>query len=88
MNITIDGKRYLGAAIGTRSFVEQYVHEKVEYWVSCVCMHQLSTIARFQRHVTYCAFTHGLIGKWTNFLRTIPDVSPLLELLEAAITAW
>jgi len=33
-------------------------------------------------------FTHGLIGLWTYFLHTIaiPDVSDLLEPLEATIT--
>jgi len=50
------------------------------------CVQKLSKIARVQPHVAYCAFTHGLIGKWTYFLCTIPDVSDLLELLEATIT--
>ena len=42
--VTIKGKRHLGAAIGSRSFVTQYMQEKVNYWVSCV--QQLSKIAR------------------------------------------
>ena len=33
VNITIEGKRQLGAALGTRSFVEEYVHQKVAAWV-------------------------------------------------------
>ena len=47
---------------------------------------KLSKIARVQPHVAYYAFTHGLIGKWAYFLCTIPDVSDLLEPLEATIT--
>jgi len=47
------------------------------------CVQKLSKIARAQPRVAYCTFTHGLIGK---FLRTIPDVSDLLEPLEATIT--
>ena len=40
-----------------------------------------------QPHVAYCAFTHGLIGKWTYFLHTVPDISDLLEPLGATITS-
>ena len=58
VNITIEGRHHLGAAIGSRSFVVQYMHEKVDYWVSCVL--QLSRITRVQPHVAYCAFMHGL----------------------------
>ena len=85
VNITIEGRHHLGAAIGSRSFVVQYMHEKVNCWVSCV--QQLSRIARVQPHVAYCAFTHGLIGKWTYFLCTVPGISDLLEPLGATITS-
>ena len=81
VNITVEGKRHLGAAIGSRSFVKQYIVEKVNYWVSCV--RRLSQIARVQPHVAYSAFTHGLIGKWTYFLCTVPEISDLLKPLEA-----
>ena len=46
------------------------------------CVQKWSKIARVQPHVACCAFTHGLIGKWTYF----PDVSDLLEPLETTIT--
>ena len=36
-------------------------------------------------HVAYYAFTHGLIGKWTYFLRTLPNISDLLQPLETTI---
>ena len=32
-----------------------------------------------------CAFTHGLVDKWTYFLRTLPKISELLQPLESAI---
>ena len=83
VGITAEGKRHLGAAIGSRGFVEQYVNEKVDYWVSCV--RKLSVIAMTHPHVAYCAFTHGLVGKWTYFLRTLPKISELLQPLESAI---
>ena len=36
-------------------------------------------------YVAYCAFTHGLVGKWTYFLRTLPNISDLLQPLETTI---
>ena len=33
VNITTEGKRQLGTALSTRSFVEEYVQQKVTVWV-------------------------------------------------------
>lgn len=33
INTTVDGKRYLGAALGCRQFVEEYVQKKVDGWM-------------------------------------------------------
>ncbi len=59
IEITVNGKRHLRAAIGKRSFVEEYVTKKVEEWVDQV--HRLSTIAP---HAAYAAYTHGLTSRW------------------------
>ena len=45
----------------------------------------LSKIGKSHPHVAYCAYVHGLANKWTYFLRTIPNISDLLQLLEDAI---
>jgi len=66
VGITAEGKRHLGAANGSPTFVKHYMSEKVDYWVSCV--QKLSEIAKIHPHVAYCAYTHGLVGKWTYFL--------------------
>ena len=82
MSITEEG-RHLGAAIGTRSFVEGYVHHKVSKWVQEVeC---LSSITATQPHAAYVAFTHGLTSKWTYLARTIPNLEELFKPLENAI---
>jgi len=57
--------------------------EKVDYWVSRV--RKLSVIAKIHPHVAYCIYTHGLVGKWTYFLRTLLDISDLLHSLESTI---
>ena len=34
VNITIQGQKHLGAVIGSRKYLEEYVSEKVTNWVS------------------------------------------------------
>ena len=69
VHITINGKRHLGAAIGAKSFTEEYVSRKVGEWVNEI--KSLSTIALTQPHAAYAAFTHGLSSHWTYISRTI-----------------
>ena len=76
VQITVEGRRHLGAALGTESFTESYVKGKVQEWVEEVT--RLSEIATSQPHAAYAARTHGLLSKWTYLLRTVPDVSNLL----------
>jgi len=73
IGITAEGKSHLSAAIGSQAFVEQYISDKADYLVSCV--RKLSEIAKAQPHVAYRAFTHGLVGRWTYFLCTLPNIS-------------
>ena len=81
--INTDGTRYLGAAIGTQSFVENYVQQKINGWVNKV--EHLSSIAVSQPQAAYAALTHGLISKWTYLARTIPNIAELFKPLEDAI---
>ena len=83
VNITVEGRRQLGAALGTRSFTEVYVKNKVQEWVGEVV--QLSQIASSQPQAAYAALTHGLISKWTYLQRTVDDISDLFKPLEEAI---
>ena len=81
--ITKEGQRHLGAVIGTQQFKEEYVKNKVAGWVREVTT--LSTIAKTEPHAAYTAYTNGLQHRWNYVMRTIPDISPLLEPLEEAI---
>ena len=67
-----NGRHYLGAAIGSWAFVEQYVSDKV-YWVSCV--QKLSVIATVQPYVVYCASLIVLLVSefmfYTQFLMSL-----------------
>ena len=81
--ITKEGRRYLGGAIGTSTFVETYAKEKISTWSQEV--QHLSSIANLQPHAAHSAFTHGLMNQWTFLTRTIPDAEVLFEPLEKII---
>ena len=48
VQITVEGRRHLGAALGTESFTESYVKGKVQEWVEEVT--RLTKIATSQPH--------------------------------------
>ena len=84
VQVTTEGKRHLGAAIGSHSFTKEYVGRKVHEWTEEVKC--LAHVAISQPHAAYAAFIHELAGgRWTYLLRTIPDIQDLLLPLKTAI---
>ena len=81
--ISEEGKKYLGSAIGKRTFIENYVQQKVTTWVSE--LERLSSIAITQPHAAFAAFTHGLTNRWTYLARTTPNIAELIKPLEETI---
>ena len=58
VQITVDGRRHLGATLGTISFAETYVRNKVQEWVGE--MARLSSIASSQPQAAYAALSWPL----------------------------
>ena len=83
INISTQGQSHLGAALGSREYLEEYVGSKVEDWVSQVI--KLAEFAMSQPQACYAAFTFGLRHRWIYLLRTLPDIEDLVEPLERAI---
>ena len=83
VNITSEGRRHLGAALGKTTFAEKYMKEKVEKWVSEV--KTLASVATTHPQEAYSALTHGLTSKWTYSMRTILNTSHMLKPLENTI---
>ena len=83
INVTTEGQKYLGALLGSRSYLEEYVNDKVVGWVNEV--KRLAEFAVSPPQACFAAFTFGLKHRWTYFLRTLPDVDTLLEPLERAL---
>ena len=67
INITTEGRKHLGAALSSRDFLEEYVGEKVEYWVAQVA--RLAKFATTQPQSSYAAFVFGLRHRWTYFFK-------------------
>ena len=83
IKITSDGHSYLGSPLGTSSFRESYVQEKVARW--CHELKLLCSIAETSPQAAYAAFTHGLVNKWSYLSRTTENIGPLLQPLEDII---
>ena len=65
-NISIQGHKYLGAALGSRSYLKEYVSEKADDW-GCQVV-KLVAFAATQLQVYYAAYRFGLRHKWTYYL--------------------
>ena len=57
INITTEGKRHLGAALGNSSFCDEYIKLKVNDW--CSEMEKLCEFAKSQPHAAFSAYIHG-----------------------------
>ena len=71
INITSEGRPYLGAALGTQEYVRAYVSEKVRKWIDE--LNTLPTIAATQLHAVFTAFIHRFIHKFRFICRVSPD---------------
>ena len=83
INMSTNGHPYLGAALGTDAYINQFVTEKVDTWSSE--LRTLSEIAATQPHAAFAAFTHGLQSRWSYLSRTQPNVSKHYQHLENII---
>ena len=86
IRITTEGHPHLDAALGTQTYVDSYVGEKVNEFSEEV--KRLSCIAKSQPHAAYSALTHGMASKWTYLTRTIFNTSHLIKPLGDAIRTY
>jgi len=83
VNVTTAGRPYLGAVIGSATYIQEFVDDKVAGWSKEII--QLAKFAQVQQHAAYVAFTHGLSSHWLYVCRTMPNISRLLQPLEDKI---
>ena len=80
VNITPNGRPYLGAAIGSQEFTVEYIRSKVSVWSSKAA--RLGEIAKSQPHAAFSALTHGFQSMWTYLSRVIPNIGVELSPLD------
>ena len=85
VNITSNGRPYLGTALGSSGFIEEHLRSKVREWTSSITLGPLSEIARSQPHAAYSALVHGLSGTWSYLSRVTPNINHLLPPLDTAL---
>ena len=83
INITTEGRKYLGGYVGTREGAVKYVETLQEEWLSQ--LEELSKIAQAEPQAAYAAFTSGFRHKVTYFIRTIPDLKEVLQPLDRMV---
>ena len=83
LNITNEGKRHLGAVVGTEEYRKEYVIMRVNEWVAK--LKPLTKIAKFYQEAAYCVFTWGFRQKFNYVIRPIPNISHLLQPIENVI---
>ena len=83
VNISIEGRKYLGGFVGKNEGSESYVSELVEEWVSQI--NTLAEIARCEPQAAYSAFTSGFKHKLTYFIRTIPNISEIVKPVDEVV---
>ena len=84
IKITTDGKRHLGAVIGTDAYRNNYMQEKVNDWHKEI--EKLTEFAKTEPQAAYSAFLHGEVHKFTYFMRTIPEIGGCLKKIDELIT--
>ena len=83
IQVSTEGHRYLGASLGSKSFIGSYITAKVSEWSAEI--YKLAELANTQPQAAYGAFTQGLIGRWVFIMRMVPNIGDLLSPLEHAI---
>ena len=83
IQITTVGGKYLGASIGNGTFKEAFVKEKVEQWKAE--LENLAQVATSQRQSAYSILMHSLQHKWSYMMRSVGDMSSILQPIEDVI---
>ena len=84
INITMEGKRHLGAALGSQIFKEQYCKDMIENWLQE--LNQLCEFAKTEPQAAYVAYSHGYKSKFTHFIRTIEGLKNFVQPIEDLLT--
>ena len=77
VNVTSEGCPYLGAAIGTTTYIQNAVSKKVPVWSED--LKWLSKMAETHSHAAYCTFALGILSRWLFICRTVLGIFPSVD---------
>ena len=83
VQLTTEGRPYLGIPLGTDAFKEHFTEQKFATWKAELTV--LSDAARHQPHAAFAAFTHGVRHKWSYYLRSTECGANQLSALDEAV---
>ena len=83
VQFTSEGMRHLGAAIGSQTLKASYLQKKIDEWIKNV--ERLAKIAVTEPQVAFSAFIQRMQSRWVFVLRTVKDISDLMQPLEDVI---
>ena len=83
IQITTDGRKYLGGTIGKEEFKSTYIKSRVNEWVEQI--QSLSEIAKCQPQCAYSGFIGGFVNKFTYHIRVIGNIKEYLQPVDDAI---
>ena len=83
VNITTEGKRHLGAVIGSIEYKDQYCRDKVQEWRRDIT--SLAEIAKGQPQAVYIALTKAYKSKFTYFMQTIEAFEEYIDPVREAL---
>ena len=83
INITTDGRKHLGAVVGSNTYKVQYIEDLVHDWNTQLKL--LSTIAETQPQAAYLTSVSGFGSRFNYFMRTVPEISHHLVSLEGTL---
>ena len=84
IQITSEGRKHLGAIIGSDGFRDLYMDEKIAGWIEEI--RTLSKIAQYAPQQAYTCFTAGYKHKLNYCMRTIGNIGPALKKVDDAVT--
>ena len=85
VNVTKEGKRHLGAVIGSKEYKDQYCAEKVQGWRGEISTLSLAEIAKRQPHAAYIVFAKGYKSKFTYCMRTVESFEQYVDPVQQVI---
>ena len=84
IKFTCEGKRHLGAVIGSDDFKSEYVREKITNLTQEII--KLTEYSKAESHVAYAILCRGVLQKYTYFMRTVQDIDDHMKPLDDIIS--